>query len=420
MPPLGEPTANGHCDSIPSIELRAFTVADVLAPIQPEKFLLPGIPAEAYTLIAGALSSYKTTLLVYLLVWKATGFDLLDLDPQGSGVDIGKAVLLTYEDTDMRIFAKLQRVIQHGYHNIESRDGPREASRFVELAAANILRIPLAGKIGMGIVRRFDGGLILPNLSFLEPFYQRLRDVAPDGALIGLDPLRLAIVGSQNDDDGADIAVHVLNAIATAVANSGVIASSHTTKNAAQDAAAAGYASAAYATSGSALYSQHARSNFHLARLKDTDIRDWFDPSEVTAAEAERQSVAKLTHGRLSHGLEQTERYLLMRNGILIPVKRQTAKDPHAMMRAAAVPIFAAIDRLKQSEMRVSGKALEADRALVEAVGTVRELRAAIVLLAENDHITVTGGTRDRDMVITAKGRHFVESRREPTFGGTQ
>src|SRR5688572_24209511 len=87
-----------------TVELVGFTASELLAPIEPETYLLPGlVPTEAYTLIAGALSSYKSTLLVYLALWRATGFDLLDLDPNGAGCDIGPALLVVYEDPDRRL-----------------------------------------------------------------------------------------------------------------------------------------------------------------------------------------------------------------------------------------------------------------------------------------------------------------------------
>ena len=219
----------------PRIELVRFTVMELLADIEPEKWLLPGVPAEAYTLIAGGLSSYKTTLLLYLGACKATGWDILGLDEHGAGIDVGKFVLATYEDTVGRMKAKWQRVIQHGHQHIAERWGKQDADMFAARAAANFLLVPCSGKLDSGIVRRIDGGLIVRNNDFLLPLVDAVRDFAPEGALIGLDPLRLAIAGSQNDDDGADIAVHTLNALATAIPGSGVIVCSHSTKAGAQE-----------------------------------------------------------------------------------------------------------------------------------------------------------------------------------------
>jgi hypothetical protein len=389
------------------IELRAFTAEEALAEIASERFLLPGIPAEAYTLIAGALSSYKTTLLLYLLVWKATGWDLLGLDEHGNGIDMGRCVLASYEDTDARIFAKLQRVIQSGHRQIAERWSRRDADHFVERAAENIRRVPLMGKTGCGIVCRSDG-IIVPNLDFLDGFLDKVRQFAPGGATIGLDPLRLALSGSQSDDDGADVAVHTMNAAATRIPGSGLIVCSHATKAGAND-PGTGYTSAAYATSGSALYSQHARSNFLMARLKEAEVRELFDPTQVTAAEAQKQLVVRLTHGRLSHGIERGDVYLVMREGVLLRLAPKIAPESAAeVMQAAAVPIIAAIDRIRKSGVRVSADALGKDGALGKAVGGRDKIRDALTLLCQNSYVEATGTTRDRDYSVTPKGRTIL------------
>ena len=406
------------------VELKAFTASEILAPIAPERSLLPGIPAEAYTLVAGALSSYKTTLLIYLAIWKATGWDLLDLDPEGPGCEIGKCVLATYEDTDRRILAKLQHVIQHAHRTIRERDGERDAQRFIDRAATNIRRIPLAGNAAAGIVRRVEGAIV-PNTDFIAPLIAHVRAFAPDGALIGIDPLRLAIAGSQNDDDGADVVVHVLNGLASAIPGSGIIACSHATKATAQtqDGATTGYAGAAYATSGSALFSQHARSNFAMARLKAAEIRELFDPADVTPAQAERQLVVKLTHGRLSHGTERGDAYLLMRDGILERVEPRGARTATEVITSAAASVIPTVDRLKATGIRLSTRTLESDGPLVQALGSVGKVRVAVRLLLDNHHLESTGTTRDRDLIITDKGRAFLQSagianHRESSNGG--
>lgn len=424
IPPLGEPMhvhskGNGgasshHSDAAP-IVLRSFTSAEILAPIAPEQFLLPGVPAEAYTLIAGALSSYKTTLLIYLLVWKATGWDVLGLDERGQGCDIGRCVLATYEDTDKRVFAKLQRVIQHGHRWICEQYSRGDADEFIERAVANIRRLPLAGKSDQGIVRRI-AGVIVRNTEFVESFLAAAREFAPQGATMGIDPLRLAISGSQNDDDGADTVVHTMNGMATAIPGSGLIACSHTTKAGAQD-PAAGYAGAAYATSGSALYSQHARSNFLMTRLKDTEMRELFDPAQITAREIEKQLVVRLTHGRLSHGTEQSEVYLIMREGTLQRISPKIAPQTAAeVMQAAAVPIITAINRIKEAGMRVSADALAKDGLLAKAVGGRDKTRDVLTLLCQNGYVEATGKTRDRDYSVTTKGLAILaeESRENP------
>jgi hypothetical protein len=403
-----------------AVELRAFGSTEILGPIEPEQYLLPGIPAEAYTLIAGALSSYKTTLLAYLAVWRATGWDLLDLDPAGNGCDIGKCVVASYEDTDKRVFAKLQCVIQHAHRRIRERDGERDALRFVERASANIRRIPLAGRAGAGIVRRVEGAIV-PNTEFLESLIAQVQAFAPEGALIGIDPLRLAIAGSQNDDDGADVVVHSMNYLATAIPGSGLIVCSHATKATAQaQEPASGYASASYGTAGSALYSQHARSNFLMARLKASEIRDLFDPADVTAAEAERQLVVKLTHGRLSHGTERGATYLVMRDGILARAEPRAAKSATEVITGAAALIIPAIDRLKPTGLRLSVATLESDGPLVKAVGSVGKVRKAVALLLQAGYLESTGKTRDRDLIVTETGRALipVANHRESSNGG--
>ena len=50
-----------------------------------------------------------------------------------------------------------------------------------------------------------------------------------------------------------------------------------------------------------------------MTRLKTDEIREKFDPAEVTAEDATRQAIAKLTHGRLSHGPEINEAYFHMK-----------------------------------------------------------------------------------------------------------
>jgi hypothetical protein len=389
-----------------TLSLRGFTAAEILAPIAAEQFLLPGIPEASYTLIAGALSSFKTTLLVYLLAWKATGWDILGLDEHGNGCDMGRCVLATYEDTDARVFAKLQRVIQAGHRQIGQQYGKRDADQFVDRAAANIRCLPLMGQSDRGIVRR-SAGIIVPNVEFIDRFLEKTAAFAPDGALIGLDPLRLAISGSQSDDDGADIAVHALNDIATRNPHCALVACSHSTKAGAQE-PGAGYAAAAYATSGSALFSQHARSNFLMARLKDTEIRELFDPADVNAAEVKAQAVVRLTHGRLSHGIERPDVYLVMRNGLLARVEPRGAKTAAEVVTTAATFVIPALDRLRGTGVRLSATTLETDEALVAQIGGARKVRRAVQLLLHNGHLESAGTTRDRDLVVTESGRALV------------
>jgi RecA-family ATPase len=394
------------------IDLLAFTAEQILGPIEPEAYALPGVPQEAYTLIAGSLSSFKTTLLLYLIVWKATGWDILGLDERGNGIDIGKAVLITYEDTDKRIFAKLQRVIQHVRQNILERSTKEDADRFVARAAANIRRVICSGRIDRGLVRRIDG-MIVPNEFFLQALTEKVRAYAPEGALIGIDPLRLAITGSQNDDDGADIVVHTLNRLATAIPSSAVIACSHSTKASAKEPGKT-FADAAYATSGSALYSQHARSNFMMARISAEKALAQFARKDITAEEATKQFVARLTHGRLSHGATQSDVYLVMRQGSLARVAPASSKTVKEDMLTTAPHVIAAIDRMNTDGLKVSGNALEHDPELLQNLGSRAKVRDALKLLLENGYLEATGKTSNRTFQVTAKGRHLPgESERE-------
>ena len=234
------------------LALIGFSAEEVLQPIRQETYLLPGlVPTDAYTLIAGGLSAYKSTLLHNLIVWRATGYDLLALGVDLPARDTGPCVLASYEDTDWRIFARLQRVLQNGHRAILATEGADAAAEFIKRAAKNIRRIPLTGRFRGSLVHR-DGRQIAPNAEFLDELLAEVRAYTSEGVFVGIDPLRLAVVGSQNDDDGADVVVHVLNSIANELPGSGLVVCSHTTKQGAKEPGAGGYADASYATSGSA------------------------------------------------------------------------------------------------------------------------------------------------------------------------
>jgi hypothetical protein len=79
------------------IELIRCTRTELLLPIAEELYLILGkVPVEAYTLIAGALGSYKTFLLMCLCIQRASGIDLLSgffrrgtsTDRAGSAADV--------------------------------------------------------------------------------------------------------------------------------------------------------------------------------------------------------------------------------------------------------------------------------------------------------------------------------------------
>jgi AAA domain/Primase C terminal 1 (PriCT-1)/Bifunctional DNA primase/polymerase, N-terminal len=393
--------------------LIGFTAEEALKPIREETYLLPGlIPTDAYTLIAGALSAYKSTLLHNLIVWRATGHDLLGLGVDLARGEIGPCVLASYEDTDWRIFARLQRVLQNGYRSILTTQGEEVAVEFLARAEKNIKRVPLSGQFGRSLVCR-EKGVIAPNAEFLDELLAAVRAYTSEGILLGVDPLRLAVVGSQNDDDGADIVVHVLNSIPNELPGSGVVVCSHTTKQGAKEPGVAGYAEASYATSGSALYSQHARSNFLMTRLKPDEIRDLFDPGEVPIEDAGRQVIAKLTHGRLSHGPEIEEAYFRMqRDGVLIPVHARATRTAADVIDRALPLVAAAIERLTAAGLPISTTALESDAALTRGVGGRNGVRAAIRMLEEAGYLVFSGTTRNRRGELTAAGRARLDELR--------
>jgi hypothetical protein len=403
--------ANAAEAAKPRIPLVRFSTAQILGDIEPEKYALPGVPEEAFTLISGGLSSYKTTLLLYLMAWKATGCDALGLDEEGHGIDLGKVVLLTYEDTKTRMFAKWQRVVQDCHRRISAGLGREDAERFAARVAQNFTLIPISGRTDLSIVSRLEGGRIVRNDWFLHALVEDIQGFAPEGAMIGIDPLRLAIVGSQNDDDGADIAVHVLNWLSAAVPGSALVVCTHTNKAVAQQEGVGtpSHAAASYATAGSALYSQHARSNFHMARLGGDQARKLFAREAVSREEATRERVVRLTHGRLSHGEESSAVYLAMGKGILRRVKPTDPKQTSAeqIIATDGPTLLEAVQRIASKGVRVTGTALEKDGALGEQLDRA-QIRDALKLLVQNGHITKEGTTTDLNHAITDKGRELL------------
>jgi hypothetical protein len=53
-------------------------------------------------------------------MWRASGFDVLDLDSDGAGVEPGVAVFMSYEDSAARIKTKIQRVVQRCYRRVKA------------------------------------------------------------------------------------------------------------------------------------------------------------------------------------------------------------------------------------------------------------------------------------------------------------
>lgn len=407
-PPLeaygADPEISGAASPSPQVQALGFTADELLAPIAPEVYLLPGlVPTESYSLIAGALSSYKSTLLHYFGLWRATGFDLLDLDPEGPGCDIGPALILVYEDSDRRFRARTQRIVQHAHAGIMAMHGKRSASDFLERVTKNFRRVVLTGQVGATLVCRGPSGLILPNQPLIDELLNAARAFTASNLLIGIDPLRLAITGSQNDDDGADIVVHVLNHLAMSLPDSGIVICSHTTKSGAKE-QTEGYAAAAYSTSGSALYSQHARSNFLINRITAKDARELLNVDDIDDAQLQTQPIAKLTHGRLSHGGESPDRFFRNIGGALSPVPLRTVRTAAEQIDAGARVIVGAMQRLSGQGIKVTGTSLLADPE-VQRLGNERRIRALIKMAEENGYIEFTGSTKDRSGAITAKGR---------------
>ena len=230
----------------------------------------------------------------------------------------------------------------------------------------------------------------------------KVKAFAASDVLIGLDPLRLAIVGSQSDDDGADVVVHTLNDISSRLPDSGLIVPSHTTKSGAIEPIKS-QAGAAYSTSGSALYSQHARSNFLMSRLGPEEARQMFGADEVTTEEIERQRIVQLTHARLSHGPEAAPRYYAMRNGVLIPLRPNSQALPLAEQarRALAAISTVMLETIAQGH-RVSRKALES----AVAVGRTRaERRDYIDECFAQGWLQEAGSTTDKRIELTTSGR---------------
>lgn len=383
-----------------AVELMTFNTDELLGPIAPERELLPGIPAEAYTVIAGGLASAKTTLLHSLHLTRATGYDFLRLAE--TGVDAGPNVLVSYEDTDRRIVRRFQILAQHQHQIIRETHGSAAAREYLARLTGNLRRVTLTGKSGTGIVCRGHNGNVVPNFALLDELIAKVREFASSDVLIGLDPLRLAIVGSQSDDDGADVVVHVLNDLASRLPNSALVIPSHTTKAGAIEPGRS-QAAAAYSTAGSALYSQHARSNFLMSRLAADEAHKMCPGDEVTREEIEAQRVVQLTHARLSHGPESRPRLYVMRGGVLIPVRANATELPLAeLARRSLAAIQDAIIDIEGRGLTVSRKALEG---VVGVARTRAERRAFVEEAIAQGWLIEAGSTSNKRIELTPTGR---------------
>ena len=400
-----EPDPESKGDGRPVITLAAFSSAELMGPIEPEKYLIPGmVPTEAYTLLAGALSAAKTTLLHCLMLWRATGYDVLDLSGvDGSGVDVGPCVLVSYEDSDNRIIRRFQRLAQHQHAAISLIHGKGAATEYLERIEQNFRRVTLTGQMGAGIVYRNDGA-IYENTPQVDAILKAVGQYSSSGVMFGLDPLRLAIVGSQNDDDGADTVVHVLNRMANHFPDSGLIVPSHTTKSQAKGEGNGGMADASYATSGSALYSQHARSNFHLARLSSDQMRNDFSFGTFTDDEITKQLATCLTHGRLSHGAESGQKFFAMRGGVLEGVAKAGSAQPFGDSAAPQLAAISdALDRIRVANMKPSRAALEQDPTLKQSMRRTA-LRDFLSLAIDQGWVSESAKTKGNEIALTDTG----------------
>ncbi len=402
--------------SKPELCLSRFERDQVLMPVEPERFLLPGlIPVESYSLIAGALSSFKTTFLHHLLLTRATGFDALGLC-ENTLVEPGPCVLLNYEDSDQRISRRIKLLIQDQFRSIQYAQGNDSANRFLELIEENLSSVTLTGQHNAGIVRKNDRFTIVPNDELIEELLNKIVAIADRSVLIGLDPLRLAITGSQNDDDGADVVVHALNMIATSLPDSALVATSHTTKTQAKSgASSSSRMDAAYATSGSALFSQHARSNFHLGRISKSEIERNFFGGDVTQEDVELETITRLTHGRLSNGPESGTRFFQMRGGVLRPVSYLSrGQVSEAIAEDHKETLLTEIYKQNQIGIYPSKSALEEDEQLADQIGR-NNLRKLILTALERQWITNVSTTKNRTALQVTDVDDLIE---EPDESG--
>ena len=393
--------------SEPDCTVRAYTVDELLAPIPPTRYLIDGlIPCEAYTILAGALGSGKTTFGLSVQIWRATGFDILNLDPDGRKcVDPGPAVFITYEDSDKVISGRFLRIVQWAHAGILATHGAKAARTFLNLLARHFRRITLTGQPGAQLIVRDIHGQPRRNEAQLETLISTIGEFADSEVLIMIDPLRLAFTGSQNDDYGADLGVHTLNALACEFPDSGLAALSHATKQHASDQPDDRVA-LAYGTSGSALWSQHARSNFHAGRPKVEELRR-IAATVLSEEEIQKRHVTAITHARLSYGAEADTAYYAMRGGVLVPLPIVEAESVMTRLRRLMPIVAAAVERIGLEGGRPSQTALESDPSVRKHCSrdTTRELIRECIA---QGWLTREGKTKDAQLVLTETGRQFA------------
>lgn len=392
-------------DAKPGASLIAFAPGELLQPIPPERDLIGGmIPTEAYTVLAGALSAAKTTFLHLLVLSRASGYDLLDLQAH---IEVGPCVVVSYEDSDARIRRRLLTCIQWGHREVERVHGKRASTQFLDLVVKNVRRLTLTGQRGGALVCRDMNGNAAPNLAQIDAVLTSVRQFADREVLLGIDPLRLAFRGAQNDDDGADVTVETLNNLACQFPDSALVVPTHTTKAGAVE-PGTDRATQAYATSGSALYSQHARSNFHLARPKPDEARRLAHPEHVTEEEIIGQRITVLSHARLSHGAERKPLLYAMRKGVLVPVPGADETETlYARTRRLMPAIADAMLRIEREGGGATATGIEEDATLRRKAGR-NDLRQAVRQALTQGWLAEAGSTRDRRLTLTDLGRQFA------------
>jgi hypothetical protein len=284
--------------------------------------------------------------------------------------------------------------------------GERAGARFLADVVKNVRRLTLTGQRGAALVCRDLHGNAAANMGQIDAMLRGIAKFADRELLLGIDPLRLAFRGSQNDDDGADVTVEILNNLACHFPDSGLIVPTHTTKAGAVE-PGTDRATQAYATSGSALYSQHARSNFHLARPRPDEVRKLVHLDHVTEEEIAGQRITMLSHARLSHGTERKSLLYAMRKGVLVPVPGANVAETVVTKTRRVMPALVdAVLRIERDGGIATRNALQDDGKL-RSLCSRDELRSAIQQALAQGWLIAEGTTRDRQLKVSDSGHQF-------------
>lgn len=399
-PPRGEnrfsPNAGGEKDVPRAISLIP---NDFQVNIPEHEMVVPvWVPSSYYTLIAGAMSSYKSTLALYFAILRATGADPLGLVPEGVPVPVGHVLVISYEDLEQDWKRRFRKVFDNipGHQDLEP------------LAMQNIRFAEFARVRGMEIARRGPGGTVEVGKRAVEWIEEQIR-AAPAGTLVILDPLSFAIGGSQNDEDIAKVVASELNRLASCAPSTAVMAIAHSNKLNAKEGTGEGYASAAYAATGSATYSNHARSNAALERVGTKECMKMFP--QLTPKDWEEQTVVKVRHGRMSVGAASKHIYLHQRGGWLERVEPRE-EDPEdmapegddAFARRVMPKVQALMADIAREQGSVGGLwALCEDERVRKVLGGRNKAVAAVKRLIHLGYVKEEGATRDRHLILTCK-----------------